>query len=68
MVIARKLKKLRGTESLASLARKLGCSYQLLWMYETGQRIPGDNMKEKIAKHYGLPVGYLFYGEKLNKS
>ena len=46
-----------------SVAKELGISKQLLHSYEQGISMPGDEMKTRIAKYYGMTVGFLFYGE-----
>ena len=64
------LVKLRGKRTGTAVAKDLGISKQLLYSYEQGISVPGDAMKQRIAKYYGLTVGFLFYGEgqlKLNR-
>lgn len=61
--ITRKLVNARGNRTQASVAKDLGIGISSLCMYETGERIPRDEVKEKIAKYYGCTVGTLFFGE-----
>ena len=61
--IKRKLVDARGSRSQSEVARALGIGVSSLCMYETGERIPRDEIKERIAKFYGQTVGSLFFGE-----
>lgn len=59
--IAKKLIDLRGNESRARVAKDLGISVSALAMYETGARIPRDEIKKKIAQYYGVSVEEIFF-------
>lgn len=59
--IAKKLTDLRGNESRARVAKDLGISVSALAMYETGARIPRDEIKKKIAQYYGVSVEEIFF-------
>ena len=61
--ITRKLIEARGERSQSSVAKDLGIGVSSLCMYETGERIPRDEIKERIARYYGSTVGALFFGE-----
>lgn len=61
--IGEKLRKLRGTKTQATVAAELGISKAAMAMYETGERVPKDDIKVRLAAHYGTTVGSLFYGE-----
>lgn len=56
------LRKERG-ETVSELASALGISQSAVSMYETGRRIPIDEIKIMIAKHYGVSVGQIFFAE-----
>lgn len=56
----------RGEKSRMEVAKSLGISYSALSMYESGERIPRDEVKEMLAEYYGLSVGFLFFGEKVH--
>lgn len=58
----------RGLKSRATVAKELGISLSALSMYETGARIPRDEVKEQIAHYYGKTVGFLFFGEKVHET
>ena len=59
--ISKTLIALRGSQSQCQVATALGISASALSMYERGERIPRDNIKEKIARYYGKEVGQIFY-------
>ena len=61
--VTKKLIDARGNRSQALVARELGIGVSSLSMYESGERIPRDEVKERIAKYYGSTVGALFFGE-----
>ncbi len=61
--IAKKLIELRGEKSRETVAKALGISISAIGMYETGARIPRDELKTKIARYYNTTVEYIFYSE-----
>ena len=48
-------------ESREDAAKALNISASALAMYEQGNRIPRDNIKIRIADHYGVTVGDIFF-------
>ena len=63
---AKKLTQLRGDKPQKEVADALGISVSALSMYENGERIPRDNIKIRIAKYYGEPIGDIFYITKIH--
>ena len=59
--IGKILTALRGEQSLRDVAKTLGLSPSAIRQYESGNRIPRDNIKEKIAKFYDKTVQEIFY-------
>lgn len=59
--IAKKLIKLRGKRTQAEVAKAIGVSVSAICMYESGDRIPRDEVKVRIAKYYGKTVGEIFF-------
>lgn len=57
------LRKARGEMSCKDVANKLGISQSALSMYESGKRVPRDELKVRMAKLYNTTVGHLFFGE-----
>lgn len=66
--IKERLVKARGDRSQTEVAKGVGISTSALSMYESGERIPRDEVKEAIACYYGLTVGFLFFGEEVHVS
>ena len=58
-----KLKNLRGTRSIAEVARDIGMSQSAISMYESGERVPRDNIKVKLANYYGSSVASIFFAD-----
>lgn len=58
---AEKLKELRGARSLREVSSAVGISISALGMYETGKRIPRDNIKLRIANFYGRSIEDIFF-------
>lgn len=59
--IAEKLIALRGDRSQTEVARAVGVSRSAICMYESGERVPRDEVKCKIAEYYKKPVGEIFF-------
>ena len=51
-------------ETKRYLARELGCSYNAVCSWEYGIRIPSDDMKIRLANHYGTSVESLFFTDR----
>ena len=45
------------------VAEAIGISRSALANYECGIRIPRDEIKEVLARYYGMTVGALFFNE-----
>lgn len=63
MTIAEKLVELRkkSGKTQAEVSEALNISQSRLGNYETGIRVPRDEMKSKIAAYYGLTVQEIFF-------
>lgn len=59
-----KLKALRGNKSITMAAAAIGVSASALSMYESGKRVPRDEVKIALSKYYGVSVGELFFDQK----
>lgn len=55
------LRELRGNLPRITVASACGISVSALTMYETGQRVPRDEIKVKLARFYGKPVETIFF-------
>lgn len=60
-VIGNRLKTLRGDKTIKEVAESLRISESALSMYETGNRIPRDEIKIRIAQYYDRSVQSIFY-------
>lgn len=58
--IIAELRKNKG-ESQEELARNIGVTGGSVAHYEVGRRMPSDEIKVKIARHFGVPVQDIFY-------
>ena len=61
MTLREKLIHLRGDKTQKEVSEAIGISTSTLGMYETGERIPRDDIKKKIAKYYDVSIEYLFF-------
>ena len=62
--IGQRLITLRGNRTQDEVAKALGISKSALCMYESGERIPRDPVKVRIAKFYGRSVPFIFFNQK----
>ena len=61
--IAGKLVKLRNEKNVSQtqVAETLGLTRAAISQYETGQRIPSDEIKIKLSNYYGVTVQEIFF-------
>lgn len=59
-----KLIDLRGNKTQAEVAEAVGISTSALTMYETGRRVPRDEIKIALARYFNVSVGYLFFNQE----
>lgn len=59
--VAERLIQARGDMTRADVCKKAGISLSALAMYESGQRVPRDEIKVKLAKIYRKSIEALFY-------
>lgn len=64
--IGKRLREIRAVrdETAEDVARSIGISTSAIGMYESGQRIPRDEIKIKIAEHFGMPVESIFFAKQ----
>lgn len=62
-VIGKRLKELRGSRSLAEVAKALEVSEVAVSLWERGERMPSDDRKVKIANYYKRSVNSIFFKE-----
>lgn len=61
MTTAEKLVAARGKRSREEVAKAIGISLSAISMYETGARVPRDEIKVKLADYFGASVQSLFF-------
>jgi len=59
--MAARLKNLRGDKTQFEVAEAMHIAQSTYAMYETGQRVPRDDVKVKIAKYFGKSIKYIFF-------
>ena len=59
--IGNRLTKLRGNRSQQEVVKAVDISPSALSMYENGERIPRDEVKERLAAYYDTTVQALFF-------
>ena len=60
-IIGERLRKLRGDKSREEVSEANEISTSALAMYETGQRVPRDEIKCRLASYYNTSIEALFY-------
>ena len=48
-------------ETMLDLSKAIGTSESAIGMYESGQRVPRDEIKIRIAEHFTVPVESIFF-------
>lgn len=59
--IAERLRELRGDKSQREVAEAVGTTAMAISLYESGERVPRDEIKIRLAKYYKTTVDALFY-------
>lgn len=69
MEIGNQLKELRRQSGKTSIemSNALGISQSAITMYETGRRIPRDEIKIRIADYFGVTVESIFFSKNSTK-
>lgn len=49
------------SETIEALANAVNTSTSAIAMYESGKRIPRDEIKIRIAEHFSVPVESIFF-------
>lgn len=56
-----RLRELRGEKSREEVAVAIGVTAQAIYNYESGARVPSDDIKIKLADFYGKTVQNIFF-------
>lgn len=59
--IGAKLKELRGSRSQKEIAEAVNVTDMAISLYESGDRIPRDEVKIALAEYFGVSVESIFY-------
>ncbi len=60
-VIGNRLKDLRGTKTQLEIADAIGVTKMAISQYESGDRIPRDEIKIKLANYFDKSVEEIFF-------
>lgn len=65
-----RLKTLReeNRETMLDISKAVGTSESAIGMYESGRRVPRDEIKIRIAEHFGVPVESIFFPRKQHET
>lgn len=61
--IGERLRELRMGRKQSDIANVCGIRTQTYSMYETGKRLPRDDVKTKLAEYFGTTVQKIFFEE-----
>lgn len=59
--IGKKLRELRGEKSQREVAEAVGTTAMAISLYESGERVPRDEIKIRLARYFDTTVDALFY-------
>lgn len=59
--IGKRLITLRGNKTQTAVAKDIGISVSALAMYESGERIPRDNIKIRLSEYYSQSITAIFF-------
>lgn len=68
LLIAKRLIELRGEKTQFEVSKDVGISLSALAMYETGNRIPRDEIKIRLANYYDTTVEALFFSPEASRN
>lgn len=63
MSFGKNLRKLRGDKTQDEIAQDIGITKSSWAMYEREERVPRDEVKIQIAKHFGMTVQEIFFAQ-----
>lgn len=59
--MGQRLKKLRGNKRQSDVAKAVNITRNALANYESGIRIPRDDVKARLANYYNVPLESIFF-------
>lgn len=66
-VIGERLRVLRGDRSREEVAVAIGVTAQAIYNYESGARIPSDDIKVRLANYFQQTVQAIFFDTEVNE-
>lgn len=61
--IGERLQKLRGSRTQKEVAEAVGVTPMAISLYESGERIPRDEIKIRLANYYKRTVNFIFFSD-----
>lgn len=61
--IGARLRELRGDKSQREIANACGITDMAVSLYESGERIPRDEIKKSLARFFGVTVESIFFDD-----
>ena len=61
--IGERLQKLRGSRTQKEVAEAVGVTPLAISLYESGERIPRDEIKVRLANYYKRTVNFIFFSD-----
>lgn len=61
--IGKRLQTLRGSRTQREVAEAVGVTPMAISQYESGERIPRDEIKKALAKYYKRTVNSIFFAD-----
>lgn len=61
--IGERLQKLRGSRTQKEIAEAVGVTPMAISLYESGERIPRDEIKVRLANYYKRTVNFIFFSD-----
>ena len=61
--IGERLQKLRGIRTQKEVAEAVGVTPMAISLYESGERIPRDEIKVRLANYYKRTVNFIFFSD-----
>ena len=62
-IIGERLQKLRGSRTQKEVAEAVGVTPMAISLYESGERVPRDKIKVRLANYYKRTVNFIFFSD-----
>jgi transcriptional regulator with XRE-family HTH domain len=60
--------RIKAGKSMNDVSGDLDISVSAISLYESGKRIPRENIKKQLAKYYGVTVPDIFYAKEVHET